>query len=212
MTGTQFDEITPAVQGTSPRSRSHRRRSGRTISLILVGIVVAALCVGGGYWLANRDGSTSTADQSAASKALTAGLDAQLRGDTATATAKFREVVTLDPGNKLAFYNLGLIEQNQNNLTAAETEYRKAIAIDPAYAPALYNLGIIVADSNADEAIALYRKATEADPSFARAYLNLGLLLFDTGDAIGSAQALTQAVRLDPTLRARIPEAQQPPA
>ena len=96
-------------------------------------------------------------------------------------------------------------------MTAAETDYRKTIAIDPKYAPALYNLGIILADAgNKTEAIDLYRRATVADPNFARAFLNLGLLLFDNGDQGASAIALTKAVRLDPTLLARIPAAARP--
>ena len=180
--------------------------------MLLVGVLIAALGIGGGLLLSNKDdGNSATNGSSGASKALADGLQAELQGNTATATKKFREVVALDPANKLAYYNLGLIEQTAKNVTAAEADYRKTIAIDPKYAPALYNLGIIRADAgNKIDAIDLYRRATVADPTFARAFLNLGLLLFDTGDTTGSAAALSKAVQLDASLKSHIPTPQQP--
>lgn len=192
---------------TSTRRERTSKQKGPRLGLIIGAVVVAiAVGLGGGYLLFRDDAPAKSSSDSAAT-ALAAGLQAVIQGNTAKATTKFREVVAIDPKNKLAYYNLALIEQNANDVTAAETDYRKTIAIDPNYAPALYNLGIIRADAGTPvEAIDLYRKATVADPGFARAYLNLGLLLFDNGDKTGAATALSKAVQLDPTLLSRIPE------
>ena len=194
------------VPAGSRRTRAAKHKGSRTG--LVIGAVLVAIAVGlGGGYLLFRDDASSPPRSDGAAEALAAGLQAVVQGDSATATAKFREVVSLDPKNKLAYYNLGLIEQNRKDLTAAEADYRKTIEIDPTYAPALYNLGIIRAGAGAPaEAIDLYRRATVSDPGFARAYLNLGLLLFDTGDTAGSATALSKAVQLDPNLLARIPE------
>ncbi len=208
--------MTNAAADQLPRSA---RRSGRQtrpgvpkIWMIAAAVVLVAGGVGAGLYFGSSDDSSKSATTSAAS-ALAAGLQAEVQGDTAKATTKFREVVAIDPANKLAYYNLGLIEQTAKDLIAAEADYRKTIAIDPKYAPALYNLGIIVSDAgNKTEAIDLYRRATVSDPKFAKAFLNLGLLLSDTGDKGASALALATAIQLDPTLRSRIPVTEQPAA
>ena len=100
------------------------------------------------------------------------------RGDRRSSTRSSK----LDPANKFAHYNLGLIAQTAGDDAKAESDYRLAIAVDPNYAPALYNLAILRDKAGAkDEAIDLYTRATKADPKFATAFLNLGLLLFETG-------------------------------
>ena len=202
------NDATMVPTGSRQQSRTAKRKGSRTALIIGAVVVAIAVGLGGGYLLFGDDkSSTSTSGSETAADALAAGLQAELQGNTALATTKFRETVAIDPQNKLAYYNLGLIEQNAKDVTAAEADYRKTIEIDPQYAPALYNLGIIRADAGTQvEAIDLYRRATVADPGFARAYLNLGLLLFDTGDSAGAATALSKAVQLDPTLMSRIPE------
>lgn len=210
MTHAATDQLPRSARRTS-RERNAQRGTGSKLWLIIAAVVLVAAGVGAGLYFGSSDDTSKPKGTTSAASVLAAGLQAAVQGDTATATTKFREVVALDPSNKLAYYNLGLIEQNAKNVAAAETDYRKTIAIDQKYAPALYNLGIIVADAgNKVEAIDLYRRATVADPTFARAFLNLGLLLVDTGDRTGGALALGKAVQLDPTLQSRIPAADRP--
>ena len=212
MTATRDDTATMVPAGSRQRARTSNQKNSRIGIIVGAGLIAVAIGLGGGYLLF-RSSDSSKPQSGNAAAALAAGLQAEVLGDSATATAKFREVVSLDPKNKLAYYNLGLIEQTAKDVTAAESDYRKTLELDPKYAPALYNLGIIRANAGGSvEAIDLYGRATVADPSFARAYLNLGLLLFDTGDKAGSAAALSKAVQLDPTLLARIPDADRPAA
>src|SRR4051812_37689116 len=208
MAGMQIDERMPTARGERRASRSSR--SGRSRWLIVL-IVVVVLAVGGAAaYLLTRDDDSST---SSPATSLSQGLALVVKGDTGGATQKFEDVLAAQPNNKLALYNLGLIDQQAGRTSQAEARYREVIAIDAAYAPALYNLGIIVAGRNdAPDAIVLYRRATEANPSFAAAFLNLGLLLDSTGDKFGGAVALQKAVQLDPTLASRIPAAERPAA
>jgi tetratricopeptide (TPR) repeat protein len=146
-----------------------------------------------------------------ASSLLAEGIKAQLAGDMSTAASKFNAVIKIDPKNKVAYYDLALIQQNQDNTTAADANYRSAIAIDANYAPALYNLGIIRSNAGAQaEAVDLYTRSTVADPKSAPAFLNLGLLLDTLGQVAAGKAALKTAVQLDPTLASRIPAAQKP--
>jgi Tfp pilus assembly protein PilF len=112
---------------------------------------------------------------------LQRGLEAQTAGRLDEATTAYREVLELDPRNKYAFYNLGVIDQNSGRAQAAENNYRIATSIDPDFTPALFNLAILRTDAGAnDEAIALYRRVIAAEPFNAAGHLNLGYALAST--------------------------------
>src|ERR1017187_5522808 len=85
-----------------------------------------------GVLLASCGGTKHTAQN--ATDLLNQGIKAQVAGDNATATSNFDQVIKLDPKNKVAYYDLGLIEQTANKPAVAEASYRSALAIDPAYA------------------------------------------------------------------------------
>ncbi|HEV2891474.1 MAG TPA: tetratricopeptide repeat protein [Frankiaceae bacterium] len=137
---------------------------------------------------------------------LQRGLNAHVAGDTNGAIQHYEEVLKIDPTNKFAIYNIGLIKQNAGDKGEAERRYRAVLTIDPNYGPALFNLGIIrfEAGSN-DEAIQLYQRTIAVEPRNANAYLNLGFAYKAGGKQREADQAFATAVRLDPSLRARIP-------
>src|SRR4051812_6331193 len=93
------NDATMVPAGTR-RERTSRPKGSR-LGLI-VGAVVVAIAVGlaGGYLLF-RDDSPSKSGSDTAASALAAGLQAVIQGHTAQATTKFREVVAIDPKNKL---------------------------------------------------------------------------------------------------------------
>jgi len=151
-------------------------------------------------------------DTEKASDALSRGLEAHVAGRLDEATAAYRETLALDPQNKFAYFNLGLIDQTQGRLDAAENNYRVALSIDPDFPSALFNLAIVrKAQGDTQEAIQLYRHVTSIAPDNAGAHLNLGLLLRDAGDTAGANAELDKAVQLDPTLQSRIPGTPAPP-
>src|SRR5918996_1536709 len=101
------------------------------------------------------------ADQEAAGEALQEGLEAHRSGDVETAEERYREVLDLQPRNKFALYNLGLIKQNRGDSAGAEADYRRALNVDPNFVPVLFNLAIVRTDAGAsEEAVELYRRVT----------------------------------------------------
>lgn len=151
-------------------------------------------------------------DSDKASDALNTGLQAHLAGDLTAAAAAYRETLALDPQNKYAYFNLGLIDQTNGNSQGAESNYRTALGIDPDYSPALFNLAIVRNDLNdVQGAIELYRKVTTLSPDNAGAHLNLGLALRRIGQTQEGDAELATAVRLDPSLQGRFPSSTPKP-
>lgn len=178
----------------------------------LVLVIVVALAMGGAL-VARSLGGKSEADQ--ASDVLQEALALHAEGDLAGAEDAYLRVIQLDPQNKFAYYNLGLIAQTRGDLVAAESSYRTAITIDPDFVTALFNLAILRAGAgSAEEAMDLYEHIIEVTPAdvadeqtkrlLAAAHLNLGFLLIDAGDEAGGQAELDEAVVLDPSLEERI--------
>jgi tetratricopeptide (TPR) repeat protein len=141
-----------------------------------------------------------------AADALARGIAAHNANKIDDAMKDYFEVLSLDPKNKFAFYNLGQIQRTQNKLAQAEGYYRSALETDPNYAPALFGLGVVRQALNfVDEAIGLYRKAIAGEPNNAAAHYNLGILLRIQGRSAEGEAEIARAIQLDPKLP-------QPPA
>lgn len=176
--------------------RTARGSGLRALSSLLVLVLLAGTACGKEETEAQR-----------ASEVLAAGLKAHQEGRLDEAAADYRRVLVLDPRNKYAYYNLGLIDQTHGAAASAETNYRNALSIDPDFVPALFNLAILrTAAGDAAEAIELYRHVIEVDASYAAGHLNLGFLLIDAGQRREGKAELDIAVQLDPSLASRIPE------
>jgi tetratricopeptide (TPR) repeat protein len=146
-------------------------------------------------------------EQAQASADLALALKAHQEGRLDDAIELYKSVIALDPGNKYAYYNLGLIHQTRGAYPLAEGEYRGVIAIDPEFVPALFNLAVLQAErGEPEEAIDLYRRVLVIQPDNAAAHLNLGFALLDAGQRAEGKAELQQAVDLDPTLASRIPD------
>lgn len=142
-------------------------------------------------------------DPAASKRELDAGLKLHVQGKYGAAEEHYRAAIKQDKKNKLAYYNLGLIEQTLGHNEAAETSYRVTLKLDPDYEPALFNLAIVrTAAKDYAEAASLYRHAVAVKPSDATAHLNLGLVLRDhlAQSAEGQAE-IAKALELDPSLK-----------
>jgi Tfp pilus assembly protein PilF len=149
-------------------------------------------------------GSTTPTDAKTTAALLQRGLQEQVAGDLTNAEKDFKVVISRDPKNKYAFYNLGLIYQTQAKNSAGESEYRLALSIDPKFGPALYNLGILrTLAKDIPGAIDLYRRAIASNAKDANAHYNLGLLLRGQGKTGEGNQEVQTAVNLEPSLRAK---------
>ena len=109
-------------------------------------------------------------------------------------------MVKHDPRNKLAWYNLGVIDQQHGQAPEAQHDYLQALSADPKYVPALYNLALIETAPSPLTAVKLYQQVTALEPANAAAHYNLGSLLVKTGDVAIGRQQITTALTLDPGL------------
>ena len=186
------------------RSYTQRNRRRPPTSVISVAVLALLFVVAIGvatFVVVDRDEPT-------VEEILDAALQAHVDGRLIDAADGYREVLFVDPGNKYAHYNLGLIAQVEGRPDEAEKAYRAALDGDPQYVPALYNLGILrYDDADYVEAVELYRSVLAVDPDHARAHLNLGFALRALGRRAEGAEEIGRAVELDPTLVTSVPAA-----
>jgi tetratricopeptide (TPR) repeat protein len=158
-------------------------------------------------------GDPEPTERQEAEELLQDGLDAHAEGDLEAAENIYLEVIRLDPQNKFAYYNLGVIEHGRGELGEAAARYRTALSIDPDFVSALFNLAIARTElGETNEAIELYERIIEIEPENAPAHLNLGFVLIDAGSKARGRRELQEAVRLDPSLEDRVePEASPSP-
>ncbi|WP_330289820.1 tetratricopeptide repeat protein [Streptomyces sp. NBC_00576] len=141
-----------------------------------------------------------------AEKLLQAGIRQGEKKDFSGATSSFRQALDLDPANKLAWYNLGVIAQENHRTADARAAYDNALKIDPDFKSALYNKAVLLESSDTDEAIALLEHIVGTDPQSATAYLHLGKALAKEGRDGEAEDAFGFAVRADPSLQQFVPE------
>lgn len=151
-------------------------------------------------------GSSAVLKSQEANALLQGALAQEKQQDPEGATRTFRRVVELDPQNKLAWYNLGVIAQQDGKQAEALASYDNALKIDPSYTPALFNEAILVEPAEPDRAVGLLKRAIAADPKAATAHLRLGLILSDKGRADEAGAEFRSAVAADPSLASQVPE------
>ncbi len=206
-TATQLAELNSV--GEVGMSDILANRSVRVVILILTFGVVG----GGGYAIGHSTAdsgtavtATTTTKPASAAAIVDQAIKLQSAGDAASARKLYVQAIQKDPQNKLAYYNIGLIDQSQGRVDDAENEYRLAIAVDGKFANALFNLAIIrTAKGATDEAIELYQRSVTSNPKLANGYFNMGLLMYKKGDKSGGIAAIKQGIVLDAALAKRVP-------
>jgi tetratricopeptide (TPR) repeat protein len=159
--------------------------------------IVGALVVAGALALS---ACASPAAARTASQSLAAGIVAQRAGDYGLAITDYQQVLTSEPHDVYALYDLGDSEQFLGRLAAAKANYTKVLALSPNFVNALYNLAIIDAKSNPGAAAPLFRQVLTLYPKDAPARWNLGKVLIKLGQRhLGNAQ-INLAIHEDPSL------------
>jgi Tfp pilus assembly protein PilF len=177
-------------------SRSDRRVRAIAFPLLVLGLLVTAACGVGGQ--AKTEGQK-------ANDLVWEGMKAQGAGRMTEAADDYRKALALDPRNKFAYFDLGVIDQAAGRNSSAELEYRTALQFDANFAEALYNLAVLRAQTAPAEAVDLYRRTTAVKPGFADAHLNLGFLLISMGQKTEGKAELDRAVAIRPSLASRVP-------
>ena len=97
-----------------------------------------------------------------------------MAGRVNDALAVFQRLIAADPGNALAWENLGMTQLQARDATHAEPSLRRAIALDPSLSGAYTALGVVLANSGRTaEAVEAWKKALALDPSDRNAAENL---------------------------------------
>ena len=135
-------------------------------------------------------------------------LQEQTHQQYAQAVGDFLAVVKADPGNQIAWYDLGVIAHLHAEDSMAITDYQSALVGDPDYIPALYNLAVLQGAGQPKAAAILYQKVIRLQPGNADARLNLGFVLRTLGQTAAAKAQFAAAIRLDPQLASRVPVAE----
>ena len=168
----------------------------------IAGLCIAAVAVAVVLGLVIWGGSSPTPS---ATSLVNAGIAAQNAGNNATASKDYVAALSIEPKNVFALFDLGDVQQYMGNVSAAQSNYFHALAINPNFEAALYNLATLVRPSTRRRPRALYGQVIRLSPKDADAHFNLGFILLGLHKT-QRASAARDAVRLDPTLKSRIPK------
>jgi tetratricopeptide (TPR) repeat protein len=123
--------------------------------------------------------------------------------DYTTAEPLLKKVVSNDPQNFAAWFDLGFICNALGRTDEAIAAYRKSVAAKPSVFESNLNLGLTLVKAGQPDAEQFLRAATTLKPTAnpqqgqARAWLSLGHVL-ETSKPDAALEAFTQAAHLDP--------------
>jgi tetratricopeptide (TPR) repeat protein len=182
-----------------------RRVPGRSAvsGWLIAGALALVGCGGGTHVASTTNSSTAKSGQpptNSAAALLNTGIAQATAKQYPQAETTFRDVLVLSPNNKFAWYNLGLIAQEENHASESVADYSRAVSIDPKYTPAMYNKAILLEHTDVHSALALYQQITAINPKAATAYLRESFVYDRLGDKSQAKQARARALALDPSL------------
>jgi tetratricopeptide (TPR) repeat protein len=103
---------------------------------------------------------------------------AEERGDAAAAMRLYRRVMSLDPSDAAAAFNLGNLLVASGQKADAERAFKQAIRADRRFAEVWYNLANLYDEQDrTHDAIDALQRALAIDPDYADAVFNLALIL-----------------------------------
>jgi tetratricopeptide (TPR) repeat protein len=113
--------------------------------------------------------------------------------------ALFRHAVSVTKDNWLAWFNLGLVLDNQGHVDEALADYRKAVALQPNYVEALLNIGATLANRKQfSDAIPFFERALRQNPDSVDGHDNLGHALMEVGKPDAAIPHLRQVLQHRP--------------
>ncbi|MFI2458191.1 tetratricopeptide repeat protein [Streptomyces sp. NPDC019539] len=140
---------------------------------------------------------------------LQAGLLQTQYRDLDGAEATFKRVLEMDPENKLAWYNVGVVSAQDGRPADALKAYDSALEIDPSFTSALFNQAVLLKRNDPDRAITLLKRTVSINPKASTAYFQLGETLARKGREGQARDAYRRAVAVDPSLRSEVPKSFQ---
>jgi Flp pilus assembly protein TadD/peroxiredoxin len=121
------------------------------------------------------------------------------RGYLEQAAASFQSVITAQPNEPEAYYNLGTLYLRRSDLQDARDYLDQAVKLRPDYPEAWNNLGMIAAQlGQAEEGVRNFQKSLELRPDYTIALLNLGNLYRRQGNFSEAEKLLDRALQFEP--------------
>lgn len=125
--------------------------------------------------------------------------DAEADKDLKNAIDYLKEIVLIDPADFIAWAKLGTLYFEQNSLSEAESAFRKSLELRIDYTPSWINVGKLrVVQKQYVAAILIFKHSAELDPTSARVYQLLGEAYLQNRQGTLGAEALNEAIKLDP--------------
>lgn len=125
--------------------------------------------------------------------------DAERTKDLGKAVGYLKEIVALDAADFIAWAKLGSVYFEQKSLSDADAAFRKSLELRVDYIPAWIFAGQLrVAQKQYEAAIQIFKHAALLVPTSARAFQLLGETYLLSRQGTLGAQALNEAIRLDP--------------
>lgn len=126
-------------------------------------------------------------------------LDLESKGETGKAIESLREIVVVDRADFVAWAKLGSLYLTEKNYAEADAALRRSLELKVEYTPAWIYVGKLrLEQQQAPAAIEIFKHVITLEPQSARAFQLLGQsYLHDRKGTLG-AEALNEAIRLDP--------------
>ncbi|MDM7921070.1 MAG: tetratricopeptide repeat protein [Pyrinomonadaceae bacterium] len=129
----------------------------------------------------------------------TKAADAEKAKDRVAALAALNQIVVIDPADHVAWGLIGSVNLEDKKLAEAEAAFRKALGSKVDYTPVWVNMGRLrMAQKQYEAAIEILKHASSLEPESAEIYLLLGESYLQTKQGSLGADALNQAIKLDP--------------
>ncbi len=125
--------------------------------------------------------------------------EAENKKDFAKAIELLKEITTVDPADFIGWAKLGMMYLEKDSLTEAEAAFRKSLELKVEYTPAWIQVGKIrVAQKRFEAAAEIFKHATTLEPASPTAFRLLGEAYLQAKKGTLGADALNEALRLDP--------------
>ena len=119
--------------------------------------------------------------------------------DWATARAAYKEMLTLDPENALAWANLGAVEQQSKHVKEAIECFEKSVLYHPSLVQSWNALGLLhAARGDTYLAMSMFTRAIHEDPLDAHAHNYLAITSRNLGWNATAEFELERAIELNP--------------
>ncbi|MEO5359251.1 MAG: tetratricopeptide repeat protein [Nitrospirota bacterium] len=113
----------------------------------------------------------------------------------------YKHAIEVTHGNKVAYYNLGLVYAELGRYDDAIQYYENAIRISPEYCDALHNLGIALMNKGKhDDAAARFKRVIEINPLYNKSYVAYGNILLNQNRLDEAMGKYKKALEIKPEL------------